>query len=121
MLLGLCLLSGLSYLAGAQPPNSVEATMPGWLVVAWYMALAVGGAVGILGNLWPGYLVVGLQIRLSGQIVTAGPAAAFAVAAVSFAGAPASFAAAIVMGFAISCLWTAKYLIEDIRIIREPR
>lgn len=118
MLLGLCLLSGLSGVAGAQPPTSVEETMPGWLVAAWYAGLVAAGTVGTVGNLWPGQLGTALLIRLSGQMLTAGPAAAYAIAALSFAGWSAMFPAGLTAVFSLVCLWTAKYLTEDVRMIR---
>lgn len=121
MLLGLCLLSGLTYLAGATPPSSVEAVMPGWLVVAWYWCLTVAGVTGIAGNLWPGDLGTALLVRLSGQIAAAGTAAAFAVCALSFAGTPALFAGGLILAWSIVCLWTAKYLVEDLRVVRGAR
>lgn len=121
MLLGLCLLAGLSYVAGGDRPGSIEQTMPGWLVVAWNLALLVAGAVGIAGNIWPGQLGTALLIRIAGQFLASGPAAAYALAALAYAGAAALFPAGIVLAFAGACLWTAKYLTEDVRTLREVR
>lgn len=118
MLLGLCLLSGLSYVAGGDGPSSVEEVMPGWLVYAWYVALVAAGVVGIVGNVWRGHLGTALLIRLAGQLLAAGPAGAYSVTALVFAGLPALYPAGIVLGFAGACLWTAKYLAEDVRILR---
>jgi hypothetical protein len=118
MLLGLCLISGLSFVAGAAAPTSIEAVMPGWLVVAWYVALLVAGVVGLVGNAWPGNIGTGLLIRLSGQVLAVGPAAAYSIAALVFAGPPAFFPAAITLAFALICLWTARHLAEDLRILR---
>lgn len=121
MLLILCLMSGVSYLAGAEAPSSVEQVMPGWLLVAWYVSLTLAGVVGITGNLWPGALGTALLIRLSGQLLASGPAAAYALALVAFAGAAARFPASVVAVWAGVCLWTAKYLAEDVSILRGAR
>lgn len=119
MLLGLCLISGLSFVAGAGAPSSIEAVMPDWLVVAWYVALLVAGLVGMAGNVWPGNIGTALLIRMSGQILAVGPAAAYSIAALVFAGQPAIFPAGITLVFAIVCVWTARHLAEDLRSLRE--
>lgn len=121
MLLGLCLLSGATYLAGAEAPSSVEQVMPGWLVVAWYSILAAAGGVGILGNAWPGQFDTALQVRIAGLFLVSGPATAYAVAALSFAGWPALFPAGLVAAFAGACLWKARHLSEDLRTLRGIR
>lgn len=121
MLLGLCLLAGLGALLGNDAPNSVEQTMPGWLVVVWNTALAVSGAVGVVGNMWPGDLGTGLLVRVAGLLVAFGPAAAYAVAALSFAGWVALFPAGLVAAFAGACLWKARHLTQDLRTLREAR
>ncbi len=121
MLLGLCLLSGLSALLGTGPPNSVEETMPGWLIAVWNVALCAAGAVGVVGNLWPGAFGTALLVRCAGLLIAFGPAAAYAIAALSFAGADALFPAGLVLAFACACLWKSKYLTEDLRTLREVR
>lgn len=115
MLLGLCLLAAASYLAGAEPPSSVEAVMPAWLVTGWYVTLAIAGVVGTAGNLWPGALLTGLRLRLAGQVFAAGPAAGYAVAAFSFAGGRALMAGALVVVWALICAWQAALLARDVR------
>lgn len=121
MLLGLCLVAGLSALFGNEAPNSVEQTMPGWLVVVWNTALAVSGAVGVVGNMWPGELGTGLLVRVAGLLIASGPAAAYGIAALTFAGAVALFPAGIVLAFAIACLWKSRHLTSDLRTVREVR
>lgn len=121
MLLGLCLLSGLSSLVGNDPPTSVEQTMPGWLVVVWNVALTAAGAVGVVGNLWPGAFGTALLVRAAGLLIAFGPAAAYAVAALSFAGATALFPAGLIAAFAGACLWKARHLTQDLRTLREVR
>lgn len=121
MLLGLCLLAGLSNVVGGDTPNSVEEVMPGWLVIAWNLALIAAGAVGIVGNCWPGQLGTALLIRIAGQLLASGPAAAYALAALGYAGTTATFPAGIIGAFAVACLWTAKWLSDDVRTIREVR
>lgn len=118
MLLGLCLLSGATYVAGADAPSSIEQTMPGWLVVAWNLFLTAAGAVGILGNAWPGQFDTALQIRVAGLFLVSGPAATYALVALSFAGWPALFPAGLVAAFAGACLWKVKHLSEDLKTLR---
>lgn len=121
MLLGLCLLAGLSALFGNDAPNSVEQTMPGWLVVGWFIALTAAGAVGVVGNLWPGQFGTGLLVRIAGLLIASGPAAAYGIAALTFAGAVALFPAGLVLAFAVACLWKVRYLTADLRTLREVR
>jgi hypothetical protein len=121
MLLGLCLLAGLSSLLGNDPPNSVEQTMPGWLVVCWNVALTAAGLVGVVGNGWPGQFGTGLLLRIAGLLIASGPAAAYGVAALSFAGAVALFPAGLVLAFAVACVWKTRHLAQDVRILREVR
>lgn len=121
MLLGLCLLAGVGYLGGVQPPSSVEAVMPTWLVYAWYVALTGAGAVAVVGNLWPGTLRTALLVRLSGQLLAAGPAAAFAVAAFSYAGQQALYVGGLTAAFAAASVWTAKHLRDDLMFLRRIR
>lgn len=118
MLLGLCLLSGLFYLAGAQPPSSVEQVMPGWLVWAWYASLTAAGGIGFAGNLWPGDVGTGLLVRLSGLLLASAAAAAFAIAAFSFAGGVALFGGGITFAWSLACLWKAKHITEDLKLVR---
>lgn len=120
MLLGLCLLAGLSNVAG-DPPSSVEQLLPVWLVAAWNIALIVAGAVGVVGNLWPGQLGTALLVRIAGQLLASGPAMAYAIAALSFAGKTALFPAGLIGAFAIACLWKAKWLTDDVATIRRVR
>lgn len=120
-LLGLCLLSGATFLVGAAPPSLVERAMPGWVVTAWYVMLVVAGLVGIAGNLWPGQLHTALLVRLSGQLLAAGPAAAYVVAVVAFAGPGALFSAVVVAAWAGVCLWTARQRRQDLRMVGGAR
>lgn len=115
MLLGLCLLTAASYLVGATPPSAVQAVMPAWLVVGWYVMLGAAGAVGVAGNLWPGQLATAWRLRLAGQVFAAGPAAAYAVAAFAFAGFQALVAGGLVVAWALICTWQAALLAHDLR------
>lgn len=116
-LLALCLLTAASGLFGAQPPSSVQAVMPSWLVTGWYVMLGAAGAVGVLGNLWPGrgQLATAWRLRLAGQLFAAGPAAAYAVAAFAYAGGRALVAGALVVVWALICTWQAALLARDLR------
>lgn len=115
MLLALCLLAAVSYLAGAEPPSSVEAVMPAWLVTGWYASLAAAGVIGVVGNLWPGALLTAWRVRLAGQVIAAGPAAAYAVAAYAYAGSRALMAGSLVVAWALICAWQAALLARDVR------
>lgn len=121
MLLAFCLLSGVSYLIGSQAPNSLQQVMPGWLLACWNVSLLAAGTVGAVGNLWPGHLATALHIRLSGQILTFGPFAAYSVAVFVYAGWRAWFAGALVASWALVAAWNAKHLREDLRHLAEVR
>lgn len=116
-LLALCLLSAASFLAGAQPPSSIEAVMPDWLVVGWYVTLVVAGVVGVAGNAWPGELATAWRLRLAGQLFAAGPAAAYTLAAFAYAGAEALIGGGVILvvGWSAFCSWQAFALARNLR------
>lgn len=93
----LCLLSSTAYLAGAPQPGSVDAVMPGPVRVAWGVYLLLGGA-GVLAGLVTGRR----RLEKAGLWLLAGPALAYAAAALAYGRAPAAFASGLTTAFALS-------------------
>lgn len=119
MLAGLCVLAAAAFFTGtASIPEPIERQMPGWLQVAWYASLAVAGAVGAVGNLWPGRYATAVRVRLSGQILAAGPAAAYTVATAVYVGRAAASASLVTGLWSGACLWAAALLVTDLRSVR---
>lgn len=121
MLLALCLVQGLAYAIGQPRPGSVVALLPPALAAAWFWMLLAAGAVGLVGNLWPGHVTTALRVRLAGMLLAASPAAAYGITLIAFVGSRGSFAAGIVFAWAAACLWRAGQLAVDLRQIGVPR
>lgn len=91
----LCLLSSVSYLAGATQPGSIDALLPGPIRVVWGGYLLLGGWSVIAG------LVGGWRrLEKSGLWLLAGPGVAYAAIAFAYGRGSAVFAAGITLAFA---------------------
>lgn len=105
-ILSLCVISGLPLLFKQIPASSVEAFLPEWVAVTWGCALTIGAVLALVGAYWPekwNYATALTLERIGLDIV--GPAALlYSVVIFAFRGYGSAVAAAIVFGFAISCL-----------------
>jgi hypothetical protein len=95
---GLCVLSGVTLLAGGPRPASLESLLPAWLVVAWACMLVVGGGLVGLGLslrrvLWE---TVGLQLL-------APASGAYSLAILTVTGWGGLAAASPLLGFGLAC------------------
>jgi O-antigen/teichoic acid export membrane protein len=115
----LCLLSSVSYLAGAPRPGSVGSVLPAPVQFAWGVYLLLGGAGVLVG------LVTGRRRwEKAGLWLLAGPALAFSAAALAYGKAPAAFAAGITLAFAASFAVRATDRVQTWAtrtVLREPR
>lgn len=91
----LCLLASVGYLAGVPEPGSVDAVLPDPVRVAWGAYLLVG-AVGVLVGLAFGWR----RLEKAGLWLLAGPAVAYAAAALTYGRASAVFPAGLTLAFA---------------------
>lgn len=113
-LVSLCVVSGITMIAADVAPDSIEAQLPHLGVIAWALALVVGGGMvlaGLILQALAGRLLMGVLLEYVG-IVTMGSAAILYSGAVFVAtGVTGIFPAAIVLGFGVGCLyrwWTLQ-------------
>lgn len=118
-LLGLALLTGVAYLLGAPPPQSLAAQMPTWLVHAWAVGLLLHGAAGFAGVFAPRrHLDRGLGVEVGAMLF--GAAALLVVAAASFkyAGGAALLGGGLAAAWAVANVWRAAQIRRDLRQLR---
>lgn len=70
-LLGLCIVAGISFIAGMLTGNDgmkpIEKLMPGALVAGWYVLLFGGGCIAVTGIMWRD-LVTSLLVERAGLV-----------------------------------------------------
>jgi len=115
LLLGLSLLSGISYLLGAPPPGSITALMPAWEVHAWAAGLLASGLVGLVGCWWRGNHALGLGLEMGAMLIGSGALLLYSVAAFSLGGWRALFAGGIGVTWMAANLWRAGQIRYDLR------
>lgn len=108
--------SGVSFLAGAPEPASIEATMPPFVVILWAAGLVVSGAVGLIGCWWRGER--GQLLEAGGLLVGCGSLLLYTSAAVSVAGIRALFPAGVVLTWFAANLWRVMQIRRELRTAR---
>lgn len=73
-MLGLCVVSGLPYLAGYATAEAVEKQLPVWLALSWGILLLVGASLALLGSYWPRSIADALTMERVGLALTGGAA-----------------------------------------------
>lgn len=107
-MLALCILSSLPRLAGQGTSGAIESSLPTWLALAWALSLLLGASVALLGSFWPGDYDMGLFLERTGLDVVGLAALAYGVIIFIVGGWLSLLAAAIILGFALSCLTRAR-------------
>lgn len=111
---GLCVLSGLPLVLATQPdPASLTATLPWWIVKAWGIELTLGGALIVLGVIWPRMRYA----ERAGLTLLAPAAGLYALAIFVNVGRSGLVAASIVLAFALACLLRLAVVVEVRRVI----
>lgn len=104
-MLTLCAVSGAPLLFGEPPSESIEALLPGWIAVAWGLSLTVGAVLGLVGSFWPRRnYATALTVERIGLDITGPAALLYAVVILVYGGWGSTVAAAITVGFGVSCL-----------------
>jgi hypothetical protein len=103
-LLLLCVVSGIPKLFGVTTAGSVEASLPGWLAVAWGGVLFGGSAAALVGSYWRGELVTALTVERAGLALVGAAAVMFAIVVVFAGGWQRLLQAVIIAGFGGTCL-----------------
>lgn len=96
--------------------RSVVAAFPAWAQTAWYVGIALGGALAIYG-ISRGEIEGVLKERAA-LIVMSGLSASYAVASVAYAGWPALSGAFLLISFAVACAVRTGQLSADLAAVR---
>lgn len=117
-ILSLCILSGALLLLNRQEPSAIQQLLPQWMRVVWAVMLTFGAALALFGSYWPGGkagAANSLTVERIGLSIVGAAAIVYGFAIIVVASLPGMVAAAITLGFGLSCLRRAR----DIgRIIR---
>ena len=110
------MLAGILFLIGVAPiPPSLETLQP-WLVKFWYVILALGGAAGIVGALWPRRkILAGMELERAAMMLLASGTCMYMIAMIATGGTKSIGAAGFMAAWAGSCLWRARQLHQDIK------
>lgn len=104
-----CVLSGGSYLTGLAPrPQSIVATLPGWVLVGWYWLLLAGGLTGLLAAWMQGRIGLvehGLQIECAALWFLAGGVFIYSFALFYINGMQAFGAGMFIGAYGVAVLW----------------
>lgn len=117
MLLAVSVVLGVSYLAGAPRPGSVNAALPAPVLYGWAIALLITGAAG----LWACFsrdTEAGLELERGAMIAQTGALILYATIAVTYAGFAALISASIVAGWAVANTVRAVQITRDLRRLR---
>ena len=100
-MLALSVMSGVSSLAVAEAPGSLQAAMPEWAVVIWGVLLIVGAATALIGMLFKG--VGGVITEQIGNMTVAVTTLFYASVALMVVGLSAVFPVGIVGAWGLAC------------------
>lgn len=124
MFLAASALVGVAYLAGAAPPpTAVEQLLnerAGWVQPLWYVLLAAGGVVGLVGC-WLPDQITGMLLERVALAVGAAAIVMWVIAIWWAAGPPAFGGLAFFMLWAAANLWRIVQINTDLRRIGKPR
>lgn len=112
-LYGLCMLSGAAYFATGPNPGSVATLLPGSLVYLWYIALAVGGALGMVAALWPDP-DTGLLIERAAMLPLGAATLVYAAALLVLGNVAVLLTAGIVAGFGAAAVWRTVQITRQV-------
>lgn len=105
--MALSMLLGIAYLTTVPAPSTVGALMPGWVVAGWAWTLLATGALGLVGCLWRGRLLVSLGLERSALLGQTGALLIIAGATLS-AWAAGDLGAFPALGIGFSAAWMAS-------------
>lgn len=118
-LIAMCLFAGVSQLAVGSGPGLIAQTVPPLVATAWALLLTFGAVLVLAGTFWRGTYRDGLFIELVGRVMFAPPATAYGGIILAIApGATGWLAAAPFFGFALSCGWRVRQIMQRIGGVR---
>lgn len=107
-------ISGLSQLVGRKPTGSVDTLAGTVLAYSWAVTLLVFGGLIILGIAWHSPST-GLLIERIGRRGMTGAALVYAIAAPAVFGWASGFAAALTLGYGLSCYMRQRKITRWVR------
>lgn len=117
MLMAVSVVLGVSYLAGAPRPGSVNDLLPDPVFYIWSVALLVTGVAGLVAC-FSRRTESGLELERGAMVAQAGALLLYGTVAVTYAGFGALVSAAIVAGWAIANAVRAVQITADLRRLR---
>lgn len=115
LLLGWSLLFGVVGLWKAPAPGSLEHLVPHWQVLTWSAALAVSGAVGLVGCYWRRGSPMSAQLESGGLLIGAGAILFYCAAIIHIAGLSGLFPAGVIGSWMAANIWRAVQLWRDMK------
>lgn len=103
-LLGLLFAAGVGQLVSGAESGSVEALVPGWVLIGWSVTLTAGAGITLAGLLWP-RPITGLEVETVGRAMLGPSSLAYAFAVINAGGGSGALVAAILLGLAVSSVW----------------
>ena len=108
-LLLLSVISGVPLLFGEPAADSIEYALPPWLVYYWAASLSGGALLALSGSFLPRRnYATSLTMERSGLYLTGAAAVVYGLCILYFRGQGSLVAAAITLGFGLSCLRRAS-------------
>lgn len=100
-MLALSVMSGISSLAVAEAPNSLQAALPEWAVLIWGVLLIVGAVTALTGMLFKG--VGGVITEQVGNMTVAATTLFYSSVAIMVVGPSAIFPVGIIAAWGLAC------------------
>lgn len=101
-ILALSVFSGATALALQAAPQSLEALLPRWAVVAWGVLLVVGSATTLLGMAFQ--TINGIVTEQVGSVMVAATTIFYSTVAIWFAGPDVLSSVGIILAWGVACL-----------------
>lgn len=111
------LLLGVAYLVTVPPPASLNALVPGWLVVLWSAGLVVCGAAGLVSARLP----LGpraLELERGALAISTGTLFLIGGASLAVNGVRSAFGIAMIGAWAGANIWRVRQIRLDLKKIR---
>jgi hypothetical protein len=111
------LVNGAAVLLDLASPTSITSRLSGWFLTGWALLLFLGSLVALIGLLWQGSWVTGVEIKRPGLVTFGIACLAYSVAAFSL-GANGFAVGAANGGFALFAGWRVFQVSRGIRGLR---
>lgn len=119
MLLAVSVILGVTYLAGAPRPGSVNDLLPDVVFYSWALALVVTGTAGLTACFSrPGHTEAQLELERGALVAQAGALILYGTVVITYAGFGALVSATIVAGWAVANAVRAAQITKDLRSLR---